>query len=275
MIKNITKEIEKGTFPRFSLFVAPQGMGKKSLMKEIPKLFCVKNVYQLQDVKVDTIRKMISDSYKTADVVFYIIPDAEKMSEAAKNALLKVVEEPPNRAYFLMSVSSLEQTLGTIKSRARIYRLNSYTVEEKTQALDKLHIDARRDYFLSMCDSIDDIKKLSKIDIDEFLALINKTIDNIAEISGANAFKLHRELNIKDEDDKYDLRLFFKAIMNESFRRATECAKESDFTGVSVYSRLVSDTSKSLQELSITGVNKMMLVDMWIFNARKTLGELD
>lgn len=47
----------------------------------------------------------------------YIIPDAEKMTPQAQNAILKTLEEPPQYAVILLLTTSMEALLPTIQSR--------------------------------------------------------------------------------------------------------------------------------------------------------------
>ena len=71
-------------------------------------------------IGVNDIRKMRTDvqikPYSAAHKV-YIIPDAEKMTPAAQNALLKTLEEPPSYAVILLLADGTTAFLPTIMSR--------------------------------------------------------------------------------------------------------------------------------------------------------------
>ena len=71
-------------------------------------------------IGVNDIRKMRTDvqikPYSAAHKV-YIIPDAEKMTPAAQNALLKTLEEPPSYAVILLLADGTTAFLPTIRSR--------------------------------------------------------------------------------------------------------------------------------------------------------------
>lgn len=56
--------------------------------------------------------KPFSSPYK-----IYIVPEAEKMTEAAQNALLKTIEEPPEYGVVLLLTSNISELLPTIQSR--------------------------------------------------------------------------------------------------------------------------------------------------------------
>ena len=56
--------------------------------------------------------KPYSSPYK-----IYIVPDAEKMTEAAQNALLKTIEEPPAYGVVILLTTNMNALLPTIQSR--------------------------------------------------------------------------------------------------------------------------------------------------------------
>jgi DNA polymerase-3 subunit delta' len=60
----------------------------------------------------------------------YIIDSADKLTEAAQNALLKTIEEPPEYAIILLLVSNINAILPTILSRC--VQLNLKPVDKRT-----------------------------------------------------------------------------------------------------------------------------------------------
>jgi len=54
-----------------------------------------------------------------------VIEDADRLTEQAANALLKVLEEPPPRVVWLLCAPSTEDLLATVRSRARVVRLTT------------------------------------------------------------------------------------------------------------------------------------------------------
>ena len=71
-------------------------------------------------IKIDQIRAVIEKtSYRTAKDRFRvtIIEEAEKLSDEASNALLKILEEPPEGNIFVLTSSQHYQLLPTIRSR--------------------------------------------------------------------------------------------------------------------------------------------------------------
>lgn len=73
-----------------------------------------------REISVGQVRAMAADAYilpNEAARKVYIIKDADTMNIQAQNAALKLLEEPPNRAIFLLCVKNSEQMLVTVRSR--------------------------------------------------------------------------------------------------------------------------------------------------------------
>lgn len=269
----IEQLIENRTFPRFSIFVGPKGSGKKTFAKELKYLFDTwrvisdtVNVYMLPDVKIDTVREIIIQSYKQIETMLYIIPDADNMSNAAKNALLKVTEEPPNEAYFIMTLEDENNTLETIRSRGTVFHMDRYTPDEIFEyywTVGEMPNDA--ELVREICDTPGEVKRCIEMcsgTIQTFYDYVQLVVDNIAEVSIANAFKIPSKVSLKDDADGYDLKLFWKAFMRICFNRLYE-------NGPTAYAHCIQTTSKYLQQLKIKGINRQMLMDNWIIEVRQ------
>ena len=245
-------------FPHFSIFVGPAGSGKKTFLREN-----FDGIW-LEDVKVDSIRKLIDMAYKVRERTF-IIPDADNMSNAAKNALLKVVEEFPNNNYFIMTLTNEDNTLETIKSRAIMFRMDEYTKQDLvTYAKSKKDLTVNElDIMYSICMTPGDIDILLNYDITEFFRYVNLVIDNIAQVSTANALKIPNKVG----EDGYDLQLFLRTIGSVCIRRIINM----DFDEHSSYMSAYIVTARYLRELQITGINKQMLIDNWVLAMRGVL----
>ena len=75
-------------------------------------------------IGVDEIRRIRQDAYTIPNdgaYKVYLIPYAEEMSSAAANALLKVLEEPPAHAVFLLTANHYDHVMETIRSRCVKY----------------------------------------------------------------------------------------------------------------------------------------------------------
>lgn len=73
-----------------------------------------------RELLVDQIRSVTADAVVAPNEAarkVYIIHEADHMNEAAQNALLKSLEEPPGHACFILCTESVEALLATIRSR--------------------------------------------------------------------------------------------------------------------------------------------------------------
>lgn len=77
-----------------------------------------------ENFKVDTVREIRSDAYIVANEAerkVYILAGAQNMLPAAQNALLKVLEEPPEGVCFLLLTSDKNLFLQTVLSRCVVF----------------------------------------------------------------------------------------------------------------------------------------------------------
>ena len=96
-------------------------------------------------------------------------------------------------------------------------------------------------------------------DFDEF---VQKVVDNIAEVSGSNVFKIADRLRLKDDGEGYDIALFFRAFIRT-------CVDRYSKTQDDIYMKAIQVTDRYAQDLRITGISKQGVVDLWILDIRK------
>lgn len=261
---------EHGGFPRFAIFIGATGMGKRTLMREIANKYW-DIVIELPDVKVDTVRGMIDEAYRLANPTVYIIPDGHKMSPQAKNALLKVTEEPPNKATFLMSVTSTEALLHTLSSRGTKFYLRPYSEAERSEYIDscKVNLDSEdRDLIMQTCISMLEIDTMLKSKPGELYDYANKLIDNIADVSVANMLKTSKSIAFKEDDEGYNLELLLKVVCFSLRMRMDE--NESDRI---LYAGLISQTVRTLGELHLSTISRPNTFDDWLIKCRRIIKE--
>lgn len=266
LINKIGAQIGRDRFPRFAIFVGEKGSGKKTLAKEMIKLGLKVSGISFSDIKVDNIREVIKSSYEITEPMLYVIADCDNMSSAAANALLKVTEEPPHNAYFILTCENEENLLQTIRSRGVTYMLEPYSYEDKCDYLDMdptPNWQEDEEFILDVVSNIGEIQIMLKTDVESFRKYIELVIDNIAEVSDSNAFKIGDKIALKDEEDKYDLRLFWKAF------RAICVDRMKSTEDPLKYARAIAITGDSLSQLNIRGINKQELFDMWLLDIRE------
>ena len=261
LLTRIDKMIEAG-FPRFVIICGSKQSGRKLIASRIAKGL---NAHLIKsDIKVDNVREIIALAYKQSEPTLYLLPDADKMSPAAKNALLKITEEPPRKAYFIMTLADIGSTLATLKSRGTLLSIDPYTpnnlleyVESKGYQLNEDEIEI----VSNICTVPGEVDLIARYDILAFYEFVETVVDNIGVVNGANAFKIGLKLNYKEDDGGWDIALFLRSIMYI-------CRKKMDTKPLPQYKESIRLTSKYLSQINITGINKPSTIDMWILEMR-------
>lgn len=89
---------------------------------------------------VEPIRQVIETLYTHAQqggAKVVLLPQAEQLTEAAANALLKTLEEPPANTYFLLGCREPSRLLATLRSRCFYWHLSSPDEQHSLQWLDR------------------------------------------------------------------------------------------------------------------------------------------
>jgi DNA polymerase-3 subunit delta' len=92
-------------------------------------------------VPIKVIREMQADAYirpNEGQKKIYLLPRAQDMQAPAQNALLKLLEEPPEYCVFLLMTDNAEKLLTTVRSRAVELSLFPLSDRELTEALETL-----------------------------------------------------------------------------------------------------------------------------------------
>lgn len=243
------------TVPHFIVIVGSKGSGKTTLAKYIAEK--LNATFSVCGIKVDEIREIIDTAYRVRDKVVYCIKDGDTMRAEAKNAMLKITEEPPENAYFILTVQDESSLLATIKSRAVVLTIEPYSKQDiidyatatKQSILDYLDI-AMTPY------ELDVLNAYGK----EFLEFVELVVDNIAEVEPSNAFKSSSKLALKS-DEGYDLKLFFQTFTKICISRITGNTLK--------YANGAIATIPFEMECTKLGVNKQQLYDRWVFKIRE------
>jgi DNA polymerase-3 subunit delta' len=89
-------------------------------------------------IKVDEVRELITRTSWSPSVGNYrvvVIEDADRLTESAANALLKVIEEPGDRTVWLLCAPTLTDVLPTIRSRCRHLTLRTPSISAVVKLL--------------------------------------------------------------------------------------------------------------------------------------------
>lgn len=95
--------------------------------------------HEKASISVDDIREQLNNDIGikpySSDYKIYIIPEANKMTEEAQNALLKTIEEPPKYAVIVLLTDNYENLLPTIQSRCIVLNTRPLGQAEITEYL--------------------------------------------------------------------------------------------------------------------------------------------
>lgn len=204
--------LETGRFPHALIIEGEEGLGKKTLAKEIAlSLICQDNEnkpcracaqckkvikgfhpdvceYSPDESKksrpftVDTVRDIIADAAIKPNEAQYkicILNECERMNPSAQNALLKIIEEPPEYAIFLLLTTSKSVFLETVLSRSVVISLEGVDFQEGAQFI------CERD------------ESLDFDEVSQAIALCNGNIGKTLEMLGEG--KLKRIIDIAND----------------------------------------------------------------------------
>lgn len=104
-----------------------------------------------KDVNVAQVRALRSDAYirpNEAGRKVYVVENAQTMNQSAQNALLKLLEDGPAYAAFLLLTDHAGALLETVRSRCETLTLSPVTPSEAVDYLQKRFPDLERDQLL-------------------------------------------------------------------------------------------------------------------------------
>lgn len=99
-------------------------------------------------IKVDQVREIIVTAHlvpSEGKSKVYVLRQAEKLNPQAQNALLKLLEEPPSSACFILACDNAAALLPTVRSRCELLQINAAASPIPDEALA-----AGREYLAAM-----------------------------------------------------------------------------------------------------------------------------
>ena len=153
--QTLQKAISSGTIAQAYLFCGPRGVGKTTSARIFARAIngfapdddaMAFNVFELDAAsnnKVEDIRSIVEQVrippqhgvYKV-----YIIDEVHMLSQAAFNAFLKTLEEPPAHAVFILATTEKHKILPTILSRCQIFDFHRITVPDIVSSLQEIAV---------------------------------------------------------------------------------------------------------------------------------------
>lgn len=194
------------SIPRFIIISGSEGSGRLTFAKIIIKMINAKGI--IMGNSIAEVRETIENAYTITEPTCYIFRNADDMKNEAKNALLKVVEEPPNNAYFIMTVENIDNMLGTIKSRGTVISMEPYSKQDLESVCDD-------DFILQYAINIADTKR-ERTELERTENCVLDVIAGLKAKSGTKILKATTQLRSKaTETDKIDCLLFMLMLKAE------------------------------------------------------------
>lgn len=168
-ITNTLKQaIKNGKIAQAYLFCGPRGVGKTTCARIFAKTInctnltqegeacdacesCLSfnsgaslNVYELDAASnnsVEDIRNLVDQvrfAPQLGDYKVYVIDEVHMLSNAAFNAFLKTLEEPPKHAKFILATTEKHKIIPTILSRCQVFSFNRIKAEDITVQLEHI-----------------------------------------------------------------------------------------------------------------------------------------
>ena len=155
-VQLISEQIKNSNLSHAYLFSGPRGVGKTSLARIIATTIGCDPVFDITEIdaashnKVDDVRELndsvnfIASSPGKKRV--FILDEVHMLSNAASNAFLKTLEEPPEHVIFILATTEPERVIETIRSRTtqiafkRIKNADIITSLEKISKAEKIKL---------------------------------------------------------------------------------------------------------------------------------------
>ena len=282
-IEQLQGALTKGKISHAYLFVGPRGCGKTSVARifahEINHFD-----YQLEDSYVDII-EIDAATFTSVDNIrelrekamimptlgkykVYIIDEVHMLSNSAFNALLKILEEPPEHVIFIMATTNPEKIPATIISRTQIYRFN--LAEPKVM----------QDFLRSVCDkegikiSDDALKIITERGGGSFrdsLSILNQIGTVNLSDTTIEASDVSSALGIPEHQEIQNLINFYENSDTENITNALATLLNYGITAESITLELINQILKNPTPKSLQLVNQLFNVTGSFLEAKLTV----
>jgi len=145
-VASLQRFIDKGTIPQCILFTGPSGCGKTTIGRILKTHLNCGDADFLEinsaDFKgIDTIREIrrsVNLSPISGDCRIWLIDESHKLTNDAQNALLKILEDTPSHAYFMLATTDPQKLIKTIHTRASEVKLQALGVPALKRVLQRV-----------------------------------------------------------------------------------------------------------------------------------------
>ena len=88
--------------------------------------------------QIRELREMVRYAPAVSRYKVVILDEAHQLTDEASNALLKTLEEPPERVVFILATTRADELVDTIKSRAQLFQFRSLTFKEIAEQIERI-----------------------------------------------------------------------------------------------------------------------------------------
>ncbi|MBP1846863.1 DNA polymerase-3 subunit delta' [Rhizobium petrolearium] len=203
-------------------------------------------------ITVDEVRKaghFFSQTSGTGNWRIVIIDPADDLNRNAANAILKILEEPPRRALFIVLSHAPGKLLPTIRSRCQSLKLSPLSDENLSKALAGLGMPLEggrtEEIVLSMGKgSVAQALKLLNYGGTEIIAAFNEVMAADGPTARKAMHRLADVLSGKESDVIFGF--FLEHLSDYLVARAREAAFAGDLPAADRQARLVSDIAEKI-----------------------------
>lgn len=199
-------------------------------------------------ITVDEVRragKFFSQTSGTGNWRMVIIDPADDMNRNAANAILKILEEPPKRAMFLVLSHAPGKLLPTIRSRCLPLKLAPLDDRALVSALAHLGIQGEGQTLLSAAKgSVGEALKLLNYGGGDIIQAYNDVLSSEGPAARKAMHRLADALSGKESDTIFDF--FVSHVGDDVMNRARLAAGDGQIAAAERFARLYSEITEKL-----------------------------
>ena len=154
----------------------------------------------------------------------YIIDEVHMLSQAAFNAFLKTLEEPPHHAIFILATTEKHKILPTILSRCQIYDFNRISVSDMVEHLEsvalKEHVEVEPEALNVIAQKADGGMRDALSIFDQVVSFTNGHITYKSVIDNLNVLDYEYYFRLTDcflENKVTECMLLFNDVLKKGF----------------------------------------------------------